>query len=108
MLLPSVPSPDPSPARNYQSQESQEEFDLLFDSVAEEQVPSLKEEGPPPLSDNDLAVFDPCYKQGENKCKKETYKKMYYISDFVLNDCISFNSKWLISHVVYMFTYITT
>ncbi|XP_018546606.1 sorting nexin-15 [Lates calcarifer] len=58
-----VPSPDPSPARNHQLRESQEEFDLLFDSVVEEQVPSPKEEGPPPLSDNDLAVFDPCYKQ---------------------------------------------
>ncbi|XP_070786115.1 sorting nexin-15 [Enoplosus armatus] len=58
-----VPSPYSSPARNHQSQESQEEFDSLFDSVAEEQVPSPKEEGPPPLSDNDLAVFDPCYKQ---------------------------------------------
>lgn len=58
-----VPSPDPSPARTHQSQESQEEFDSLFDSVAEEHVPFPKEEGPPPLSDNDLAVFDPCYKQ---------------------------------------------
>nr|XP_046237428.1 sorting nexin-15 [Scatophagus argus] len=54
----------PSPARNHQSRESQEEFDSLFDSVAEDQVPSPKEEGPPPLSDNDLAVFDPCCKQG--------------------------------------------
>ncbi|XP_041821272.1 sorting nexin-15 [Chelmon rostratus] len=53
-------------ARNHQSQESQEEFDSLFDSVAEEQVPSPKEEVPPPLSDNDLAVFDPCYKQDES------------------------------------------
>ncbi|XP_034712148.1 sorting nexin-15 [Etheostoma cragini] len=59
-------SPDPCPARNHQSQESQEEFDLLFDSVAEEQVPSSKEEGPPPLTDNDLAVFDPCYKQDKS------------------------------------------
>ncbi|XP_026209331.1 sorting nexin-15 [Anabas testudineus] len=66
-----VPSPDPSPARNYQSQESQEEFDLLFDSVAEEQVPSLKEEGPPPLSDNDLAVFDPCYKQDRSNSSSD-------------------------------------
>ncbi|KAK2862804.1 hypothetical protein Q5P01_002337 [Channa striata] len=54
-----VPSPDPSPPRNHRSQESQEEFDSLFDSVAEEQIPCPKEEGPPPLSDNDLAVFDP-------------------------------------------------
>ncbi|XP_034533069.1 sorting nexin-15 [Notolabrus celidotus] len=61
-----VPSPFPSPARNHQSQESQEEFDSLFDSGAEEQLPSPKEEGPPALSDNDLAVFDPCHKQGES------------------------------------------
>lgn len=68
MSPPPVPSPDPSPARIHQSQESQEEFDSLFDSVAEEHdAPFPKEEGPPPLSDNDLAVFDPCYKQGENK-----------------------------------------
>ncbi|XP_073331128.1 sorting nexin-15 [Pagrus major] len=52
----------PSPPGNLLSPEAQEEeFDSLFDSVAE--VPSPKEEGPPPLSDNDLAVFDPCYKQ---------------------------------------------
>lgn len=63
-----VPSPllDPCPATNHQSQESQEEFDSLFDSVAEEHVPSPKEEGPPPLTDNDLAVFDPCYKQDKS------------------------------------------
>uniref|UniRef100_A0A3Q3WU35 Sorting nexin-15 n=1 Tax=Mola mola TaxID=94237 RepID=A0A3Q3WU35_MOLML len=48
---------------NHQSRESQEEFDALFDSTAEEQAPPPKEEAPPPLSDNDLAVFDPCYKQ---------------------------------------------
>ncbi|XP_022066033.1 sorting nexin-15 [Acanthochromis polyacanthus] len=59
-----VPSPEPSPARNHrQSEETQEEFDALFDSVAEEQIPSPKEDVPPPLSDNDLAVFDPCYKE---------------------------------------------
>lgn len=53
----------PSPVRVQPSQESQEEFDSLFDCVAEENIPSLKEDGPPPLSDNDLAVFDPCYKK---------------------------------------------
>lgn len=74
---PPVPSPDPFPARNHQSQESQEEFDSLFDSVAEEHLPSPKEEAPPPLSDNDLAVFDPCYKQGENKCERV---KQYHCS----------------------------
>ncbi|CAJ1086389.1 sorting nexin-15 [Xyrichtys novacula] len=57
----------PSPVRNYESREAQEEFDSLFDSVVEEQVQSPKEEVPPPLSDNDLAVFDPCYKQGESR-----------------------------------------
>lgn len=70
MSPPLASSADPSPARNHHSQESQEEFDSLFDSVAEEQVPSPKEEGPPPLSDNDLAVFDPCYSQGENECER--------------------------------------
>ncbi|XP_076021915.1 sorting nexin-15 [Genypterus blacodes] len=58
-----VPSPDASPERKLQSQESQEEFDSLFDSVAVEQEPLTREEGPPPLSNNDLAVFDPCYMQ---------------------------------------------
>lgn len=48
------------------SEETQEEFDSLFDSVAEEHVPSPKEEGLPPLSENDLAVFDPCFQQGVN------------------------------------------
>ncbi|XP_031140983.1 sorting nexin-15 [Sander lucioperca] len=66
-----VPSPDPCPARNHQSEESQEEFDSLFDSVAEEQVPSSKEEGPPPLTDNDLAVFDPCYKQDKSNSSSD-------------------------------------
>lgn len=58
--------PPPVPSPYHHSQESQEEFDSLFDSVAEEQVPSTKGEAPPPLTDNDLAVFDPCYKQGDN------------------------------------------
>lgn len=69
-----VPSPDPPVFRNLQSQESQEEFDSLFNSVAEEQVPSPKEDAPPPLSDNDLAVFDPCFKQGENKCGQTRFQ----------------------------------
>ncbi|XP_035768708.1 sorting nexin-15 [Neolamprologus brichardi] len=54
--------PVPSPFTDPESKETQEEFDSLFDSVAEG-LPSPKEEVPPPLSDNDLAVFDPCYKQ---------------------------------------------
>ncbi|XP_068164220.1 sorting nexin-15 [Antennarius striatus] len=52
-----------SPNRTDQSQEAQEEFDSLFDPVAEEPLPSPKEEAPPPLSGDDLAVFDPCWKQ---------------------------------------------
>ncbi|KAK5610880.1 hypothetical protein CRENBAI_025001 [Crenichthys baileyi] len=56
-------SPELSLTRHHQSEETQEEFDSLFDSVVEEQVLSPKEEGPPPLSEYDLAVFDPCYKQ---------------------------------------------
>ncbi|KAM9426135.1 sorting nexin-15 [Pholidichthys leucotaenia] len=58
-----VPSPDPSSLRNHQPTETQEEFDALFGSVVEEHIPSPKEEDPAPLSDNDLAAFDPCYKQ---------------------------------------------
>ncbi|KAJ8255060.1 hypothetical protein GJAV_G00200490 [Gymnothorax javanicus] len=37
------------------------EFDLLFDSVGEE----LPDEGPPLLSDTDLAIFDPCAKEDQ-------------------------------------------
>lgn len=59
--------PDPPLANNHQSLPPQEELESLFDSVAEEQAPSPEEEGAPALSDNDLAVFDPCYKQGEYK-----------------------------------------
>lgn len=94
----SVLPPDPPPARNHQSQESQEEFDSLFDSVAEEQVPSPKEEVPPPLSDNDLAVFDPCYKQGENKCECIRVKQYHCLNlisafqSFIIssNSCVLF------------------
>ncbi|XP_003967005.2 sorting nexin-15 isoform X1 [Takifugu rubripes] len=56
-------SPHPPPANNHQSLQSQEDFEFLFDSVAEEPSASPEEEGAPALSDNDLAVFDPCYKQ---------------------------------------------
>ncbi|XP_066575092.1 sorting nexin-15 [Amia ocellicauda] len=44
------------------SDQSQEEFDLLFDSIGVEPA----EDAPPPqcpLSDTDLALFDPCAKQ---------------------------------------------
>ncbi|XP_061769709.1 sorting nexin-15 isoform X1 [Nerophis ophidion] len=53
---------DASPAKTHRSQESQEEIDSLFDSVADEYASPPKEEVLPPLSDSDLAVFDPCYK----------------------------------------------
>lgn len=52
-----------SPASHHDTQELQEELDSLFDSGPEEQPTSPKPEGPPPLSDHDLAVFDPCYQQ---------------------------------------------
>lgn len=52
------------PASPQEMQELQEELDSLFDSGPEEQVSSPKPEGPPPLSEHDLAVFDPCYQQG--------------------------------------------
>ena len=82
MFPPTAPSPDQ--ARNHKSQDSIEEFDSLFDSVAEERVPSPKEEDQAPLSDNDLAVFDPCYKQGEH-------------FDFVL-------SQWCCLFILFMLT----
>lgn len=68
ILLFSTPalSLQPSPARIQKSQESQE-FDSLFDCVAGPQVPSPKDGEPPLLSDNDLAVFDPCFKKGKSK-----------------------------------------
>lgn len=84
---PPVPSPDVSPERTLQSQESQEEFDSLFDSVSVEQDPPTREEGPPPLSNNDLAVFDPCYMQGESEfvqylkqyCCSNSFKTIQYL-----------------------------
>ncbi|KAK6291700.1 hypothetical protein J4Q44_G00374850 [Coregonus suidteri] len=58
-----VPSPfQPCVLRTDQSQ-SQEEFDLLFDSVMREEP--TEEVPPPPLSDNDLAIFDPCAKEDQ-------------------------------------------
>ncbi|XP_028330290.1 sorting nexin-15 [Gouania willdenowi] len=61
-----VPSPALCLSRNDQSEE---EFDSLFDSMLEEQVPCVKEDGPPLLSDNDLAAFDPCCKEdASNSC----------------------------------------
>ncbi|XP_076828767.1 sorting nexin-15 [Brachyhypopomus gauderio] len=38
-----------------------EEFDLLFDSILEEHL----DEAPPPLSDKELAMFDPCAKEDQ-------------------------------------------
>lgn len=64
----------PPPGISHPRLQSQEEFESLFDSVAEEQAPSPEEDGLPALSDNDLAVFDPCYKQGEDKRKKTRNK----------------------------------
>lgn len=65
MFPSAVSSPELSLTRHPQSEATQEEeFDSLFDSTVEEPVLSPKVEGPPPLSENDLAVFDPCYKQG--------------------------------------------
>lgn len=39
-----------------------EEFDSLFDCILEEPVDGAQ----PLLSDNDLAIFDPCTKEGLN------------------------------------------
>lgn len=80
-----VPSPNPSPARDHKSLDSQEEFDSLFDSAAEDQVPSPKEEDPPPLSDNDLAVFDPCYKQDRSSSTSD-HSELFWLPPTSLND----------------------
>nr|XP_057924136.1 sorting nexin-15 [Doryrhamphus excisus] len=50
---------DPSPAKTHRSTE---ELESLFDSVADKGASSPNDEVPPPLSDSDMAVFDPCYK----------------------------------------------
>ncbi|XP_048885429.1 sorting nexin-15 isoform X1 [Brienomyrus brachyistius] len=57
---PRAASPGSACVRRDQT-ESQDEFDLLFDSVAE----GLPDEQPPPLSDSDLAIFDPCAKEDQ-------------------------------------------
>lgn len=41
-----------------------EEFDSLFDSGLEEH----SDKAPPLLSDTDLAIFDPCAKEGREVC----------------------------------------
>ncbi|KAK6323011.1 hypothetical protein J4Q44_G00053500 [Coregonus suidteri] len=48
--------------------QSQEEFDSLFDSVVGEEP---TEEVLPPLSDNDLAIFDPCAKEDQPNASHE-------------------------------------
>lgn len=97
MFVSPVPSPDPPASTNLQSQESQEEFDSLFNSVAEEQVPSPKEEVPPPLSDNDLAVFDPCFKQGKNKCVCLKIPSHYHIDN--VKTLVIYCNNMLCSHL---------
>ncbi|XP_030636359.1 sorting nexin-15 [Chanos chanos] len=59
-----VPTPEPSsPPATDQS----EEFDSLFDSVAEAPTSSAA----PPLSDTDLAIFDPCAKEDQPSGSQE-------------------------------------
>ncbi|MCI4377378.1 hypothetical protein PGIGA_G00202820 [Pangasianodon gigas] len=55
--LTTVPSPEPPGSPVDQS----EEFDSLFDCVLEEHVDGAQ----PLLSDNDLAIFDPCAKEDQ-------------------------------------------
>ncbi|XP_051918586.1 sorting nexin-15 [Hippocampus zosterae] len=56
-----------SPARTHTSQVSREEVESLSDTAAEGCTLPPKVDFCPVLSDNDLAVFDPCYKQ--DRCK---------------------------------------
>lgn len=59
----------PSLIRIQDLQESQEELNSLFESVVEEQTPHAEDDILPPLSENDLASFDPYFKQGHsNTC----------------------------------------
>ncbi|XP_062372307.1 sorting nexin-15 [Sardina pilchardus] len=54
-------SPAPPASTTEKPDESQEEFDLLFDTAGEGPV----DNAPPPLSDTDLAIFDPCAKEDQ-------------------------------------------
>lgn len=53
-------------ARTHTSQVSEEEVESLSDTAAEGCTLPPKMDVGPVLSDNDLAVFDPCYKRGEH------------------------------------------
>lgn len=53
----------PSPIR---IQDLQEELSSLFEAEVEEQMPHAEDEPQPPLSENDLATFDPFFKQGDS------------------------------------------
>ncbi|XP_041926860.1 sorting nexin-15 [Alosa sapidissima] len=55
-------SPAPPASTTEKPDESQEEFDLLFDTAGEGPVDNAP---PPPLSDTDLAIFDPCAKEDQ-------------------------------------------
>ncbi|KAM9827356.1 sorting nexin-15 [Neosynchiropus ocellatus] len=54
------PARSSSPVRTLRSVESQDEFDSLFDSAEEPDTAA------PPLSDLDLATFDPCFEPGKS------------------------------------------
>ncbi|XP_055012822.1 uncharacterized protein LOC110171946 isoform X2 [Boleophthalmus pectinirostris] len=55
----------PSPFLMQDLQESQEELNSLFDSVVEDEAPHT-DDAPPPLSQDDLATFDPYYNPGDS------------------------------------------
>ncbi|KAL4648898.1 sorting nexin-15 [Arapaima gigas] len=57
----------PGPNARKDSSESQEEFDLLFDSAGE----GLLDEAPPSLSETDLAIFDPCAKEDQDSASHD-------------------------------------
>lgn len=56
----------PSPIRIQELQESEEELNSLFESVIEEPNSHVEDNFPPTLSENDLASFDPYFKQGDS------------------------------------------
>ncbi|XP_034020697.1 sorting nexin-15 isoform X1 [Thalassophryne amazonica] len=80
-----VPPPEPVSAGTHQTQESQVEIDSLFDSMAENYAHSSREEGPPPLSENDLAVFDPCYTQAR-AISSSDHSELFSLSSLSLSE----------------------
>ena len=95
LFTPPEASPPPPALTAEKPDDSQEEFDLLFDSPGEGPV----DNAPPPLSDTDLAIFDPCAKEGAilphiSCCCLGPHQGHPYISHvtIVFNTCLYFKA----------------